>query len=974
MDIQNIIEQLKAAKMPADIIDYVFENSTVLTTSYFYEYEKMLNIMFSHGLELDHKYMMNVYQIAVQKGYVYYLFYFFRSQTVKVSNDIKIDLLVKAGMTKFNAIMSLLENENYYQPNIFNEYIDILSKDLETDFFNYFATVYNSGMYNYITKALLEKDYDKYIDVVKNKFGKQTHSYTNDTFVLNLIKDDIFIEDYFIAKTILFVKAKADASTAPDVERCLVNYLKDAAFEKDFDVVISKFLKRFGKYDTVFYNTFLKGFNLDLSKQFHKNIFNLSVKLDLKDTLIDFVKFSYEKKPENIDNLEKAIKSGIPKASLFQFLIEKQADSSYYKSIEEQIIYMVENYYDDCVEGVKNSSNEGIFFGMKYLFEADKEKSFDFILSFVDNKSKSIIRGVVITLSGYNKLEEYKKLLNSKKAQPREIGVRLIASLGINNETSKLFKEIIAKDKSGDVTYAAKEYFENIKKINAENRVEFVKTFTKVEFTNESKEKYSKCPEFCEWIFNENMPEILWTDKTKLESEVIYQLLEFYKKNPEILFEKEKLISLIDKESLRIYGKKLFEIYLKNNNIKATSSENPEEIKTVKSRLWVFDLISFFGATLIEKELIEIIDDLIKCNITDELTNAFVKTLAMSPSYKSYRFLDTLAYLQKGKNISYAITSAISNAYYILKIPYEKYELLRMPNFGFVHDKKLHLDYGTRNFIIGINKQIEFTIVDNNGKSFKNLPKPGKNDNEKIAKQSEELFSNLKKEIKDFLKAKKDKMIAYMTEKRLMSFEDFKYLFMENPIMTHFSNSLVFGVYDDDKKLIKTFLFMEDGSFIDENGDDFKLNETDKISIVHPIDLTKEIIDKWKQIIADYEIEQPFRQIDRSVYVLTDENKNNKSIDDFKDKKILSITLWSKLTNNLGWSRGSVEDGGWYYNFYKHVGGIYVYLEFSGSDVSGYDKFSEVTVGSLTFSGKTLGEMSPLVISEIYNEIKSVVG
>ncbi len=829
-------------------------------------------------------------------------------------------------------------------------------------------------IYNRITKFLLEKDYDKYIDIVKNKFANSSHYYTNDYFILNLIKDDIFIEDYFVAKTISFVKSKADASTAPDVERCLVNYLKDGAFEKDFDVVINKFLKRFGKYDTVFYNVFLKGFNLDMSKPFHKNLFNLSLKLDLKDTLIDFVKLYYEKKPENIENLEKAIKINIPKATLFQFLIERQAESAYYKSVEEQIEYMIKNYYDDCIEGIKNASNEGIVIGIKYVFEADKEKSFDFVMSFVDNKSKPVIAGLIKTLSGYNKLEEYKKLLNSKKAQPREIAVRLIASLGINNETSKLFKTIIANDKSNDVIYAAKEYFENINKINTENRVELVKTFTKVEFTQESKEKYSNCPAFCEWIFNENMPEILWIDKTKAEKEVVWQLLEFYKETPKIPFEKEKLISLIDKESLQIYGKKLFEIYLKNNNIKATSSENPEEIKKVKSRLWVFDLISYFGANLIENELIEIIDDLIKSNITDEVSTSFIKTLAMSPSYKSYRFLDTLAYLQKGKNISYTITSAISNAYYILKIPYEKYELLRMPNFGFVHNKKLHLDYGTRNFIIGINKQIEFTIIDNNGKSFKNLPKPGKNDDEKIAKQSEELFSNLKKEIKDFLKAKKDKMIAYMTEKRLMSFEDFKYLFMENPIMTHFSNSLVFGVYNDDKKLIKTFLFMEDGSFIDENGDDFKLNETDKISIVHPIDLTKEIIDKWKQIIADYEIEQPFRQIDRSVYVLTDENKNNKSIDDFKDKKILSITLWSKLTNNLGWSRGSVEDGGWYYNFYKYVGGIYVYLEFSGSDVSGYDKFSEVTVGSLTFSGKTLAEISPLVISEIYNEIKSVVG
>jgi len=76
-----------------------------------------------------------------------------------------------------------------------------------------------------------------------------------------------------------------------------------------------------------------------------------------------------------------------------------------------------------------------IITGIKYIFEANKEKSFYFVLSLSESKSKIVRNAVIETLYGYKKLEEYKKLLNSKKAQVREIGEKLIASLGIQSES-----------------------------------------------------------------------------------------------------------------------------------------------------------------------------------------------------------------------------------------------------------------------------------------------------------------------------------------------------------------------------------------------------------------------------------------------------------------------------------------------------------------------------------------------------------
>ncbi len=377
MDIQSIINKCKAEKLPEDIIDYVFNQSKVLTSEFFFEYEKMLTIMFDGGLDITDNYFINLCKIAVAKNGIFDIFYALRNQ--KIDINIKIDFLLKAGMSKSDAVLSVFDNEYIYNRELFQDNFDILLTDYEKDFFSYYYLSVNTEICKGITNKLLEKDYNKYIDVVKSKLINVSSCYTNESYVLNLINDDIFIENYFIAKLILLIKKKADPLTIPDTERCLVNYLKTGGFEKDFDVVLNNFLKRFGKNDSVFYGGFLAQYNLDLTKQFHKNLLNLSIKLEFESTLNNIVKINTESNDENIEYLKKYIKDyDLEKPILFKYLTETSMKSYYGKAIEQQIEYLIENYYDDCVKGFKLISKK----------------------TFAKN---------------YNKFDEYKKLLDSKK-------------------------------------------------------------------------------------------------------------------------------------------------------------------------------------------------------------------------------------------------------------------------------------------------------------------------------------------------------------------------------------------------------------------------------------------------------------------------------------------------------------------------------------------------------------------------------
>ena len=101
---------------------------------------------------------------------------------------------------------------------------------------------------------------------------------------------------------------------------------------------------------------------------------------------------------------------------------------------------------------------------------------------------------------------------------------------------------------------------------------------------------------------------------------------------------------------------------------------------------------------------------------------------------------------------------------------------------------------------------------------------------------------------------------------RKWSFEDWKEIFFNNPLMKDFAIKLIWGVYNKKNKLLKTFRYMEDGSFNNEEDEEIKLEDKklkDKILIglISPIEINKKIIEKWQIQLNDYEIVQPFNQL-----------------------------------------------------------------------------------------------------------------
>ena len=218
---------------------------------------------------------------------------------------------------------------------------------------------------------------------------------------------------------------------------------------------------------------------------------------------------------------------------------------------------------------------------------------------------------------------------------------------------------------------------------------------------------------------------------------------------------------------------------------------------------------------------------------------------------------------------------------------------------------------------------------------------------------------------------------------RFWQAEKWEELFVRNPIMHLFATGLIWGVYENGT-LQETFRYMEDGSFNTVDEEEYAFPGDGMIGLVHPLELRKEELDAWKQQLSDYDVIQPFAQLERPVYRVNEEEKGSKAVTRFYGTEVNGWTLSSKMLA-AGWLRGEILDAGCYTEFYRSDGDMEAELTFSGSSV-GYE-FEDVMMYELYFYGLKetdegashrklvkipLSEVSPRYFSEIVLQVAGV--
>ena len=378
-------------------------------------------------------------------------------------------------------------------------------------------------------------------------------------------------------------------------------------------------------------------------------------------------------------------------------------------------------------------------------------------------------------------------------------------------------------------------------------------------------------------------------------------------------------------------------------------------------RKWVLYAASIHGGETIVTELYTQIQDWAK-NSRGAMAAETVKALALNPSPTALILVDQISRKFKYHQVKSAAAEALDYAAQQLGISRDEMEDKIVPNLGFDEHMERIFDYGKRQFKVVLTHALTIEVYDDKGKQLKNLPAPGKTDDPELSKAANDAWKSLKKQLKTVVTNQKLRLEQALSTQRYWNTGHWKELFVKNPVMRQFAIGLIWGVYED-KNLLKTFRYMEDGTFNTVDEEEYILPEDALVGLVHPVELSEDILSAWKEQMSDYEIVQPIEQLDRPVFRVTEEEKEEIELTRFGGVVVNSLSLSGKL-QNMGWYKGEVGDGGGFDTYYRYDYDKNAELIFSGdyivcsdADVDIYEvHFAQTIASEVSIEGNVTGE------------------
>lgn len=176
-------------------------------------------------------------------------------------------------------------------------------------------------------------------------------------------------------------------------------------------------------------------------------------------------------------------------------------------------------------------------------------------------------------------------------------------------------------------------------------------------------------------------------------------------------------------------------------------------------------------------------------------------------------------------------------------------------------------DYGTRQFELRFRGAFDVEFVNAQGEHFTRLPAARKSDDVDLVRAARQDYK--------VTKAQLDKIIAGQTrrfEKAMLnlhewSAKDWWRWIARHPLLHHFARKLIW-LRRDARGIEHSFVLTPEGTTINSDYDEVVWGDEDvyRVRVLHPADLDATQLMVWVELCADFEIVQPFVQLEREVY------------------------------------------------------------------------------------------------------------
>lgn len=263
------------------------------------------------------------------------------------------------------------------------------------------------------------------------------------------------------------------------------------------------------------------------------------------------------------------------------------------------------------------------------------------------------------------------------------------------------------------------------------------------------------------------------------------------------------------------------------------------------------------------------------------------------------------------------------------------------PDLGLDDTGSLVLDFGPRAFKVGFDESLKPYVREwQDGKAgarLPDLPKPKKTDDAALSAAAVERFKLLKKDARTIASQQVLRLELAMCARRRWTPDVFAQFLAGHPLVRHLVRRLVWGVYampletagtGDDAEtrvashggtLAACFRVAEDGEYTTADDEPFTLPEGDRyrIGLPHALELPADQAAAFGQLLADYELLQPFAQLGRDTYALDDAERAADKLLRWKGVKVPTGKVLGLA--NVGWRRGPAQDSGCIWTYDKGV-------------------------------------------------------
>lgn len=376
--------------------------------------------------------------------------------------------------------------------------------------------------------------------------------------------------------------------------------------------------------------------------------------------------------------------------------------------------------------------------------------------------------------------------------------------------------------------------------------------------------------------------------------------------------------------------------------------------------------------------------------------NACIFSLSNMPGRAGLYQLAVLKVKTKYRSALNMLNSALSEAAQREGISVTELEEIGVPSYGLDEVGFGEETVGDFTAVVRVPslRSVELIWKKPDGEARKTVPAQIK---ESFPAELKELKGTLK-DIKSMISIQKDRIEQLFLEERTWRYHVWQERYLNHPIVGLICRNLVWQFSSGSEVCLGIF---HSGKMMDASGRALNnLSDEWSVSLWHPITSSVDEVKLWRAQLEKLQISQPFKQVHREIYVLTDAEMSTEKYSNRFASHIIKQHQFSTLASARGWRyslRGYWDGGGdiaelrlddynlraefWVSPIGDSVddateAGIYKYMStdqvrFYKINESGGDLSERDSQGRLVAS---LEEVPPLVLSEVFRDVDLFVG